>query len=282
MLTKVTVEDIKKYGEFAYHLAQNPAKSSYPTYCDGIKSRADFLDAASRAAASKTSELLLFSIDGDVLGWISYFWIPEDRYLQLSGCNIHRQTEQALAELLERLEISFAGYTAYFGYPGENHEALRFLQEHGFRCTEQSWNHSFFFEGYKPADYASNIEAISRQNFAKFRAVYHADSETYWNCDRIFETLEDWSVFVYNSGGAPIAAIFLTGADGHFEIYGIEFADGIFRKDISRELLKVSFCACKRQGAKYMTYFCKEEEKRLLNELGFKCVGQYVLYTKAL
>ncbi len=31
-----------------------------------------------------------------------------------------------------------------------------------------------------------------------------------------------------------------------------------------------------------MTYLCKEEEKHILAELGFKCVGQYVLYSKTL
>ncbi|MCR2046202.1 hypothetical protein NSB25_02770 [Acetatifactor muris] len=37
MLIKATVEDIKKYGELAYSIAMNPAKSCYPTYVDGIK-----------------------------------------------------------------------------------------------------------------------------------------------------------------------------------------------------------------------------------------------------
>ena len=71
MLIKATVEDIKKYCEFAYSLALNPAKSCYPTYADGIKTKSDFLDAAERAVANRTSELLLFSIDGNVEGWIS-------------------------------------------------------------------------------------------------------------------------------------------------------------------------------------------------------------------
>ncbi len=32
--------------------------------------------------------------------------------------------------------------------------------------------------------------------------------------------------------------------------------------------------------ALYMTYFCGEDEKLVLSKLGFKCVGQYVLYIK--
>ena len=40
MLMKATAEDIKKYGEWAYSLALNPIKSGYPTYGDGIKTKA--------------------------------------------------------------------------------------------------------------------------------------------------------------------------------------------------------------------------------------------------
>ena len=90
MLIKATLEDIKKYGEFAYSLALNPAKSCYPTYADGIKTKTDFFKAAEGAIAKETYELLLFSMDGNIEGWISYYWIPEDKYLQLYEFNISR------------------------------------------------------------------------------------------------------------------------------------------------------------------------------------------------
>ena len=148
MLMKATAEDIKKYGEWAYSLALNPIKSGYPTYGDGIKTKADFLDAAKRAVAGETSELLMFRMDGNVEGWLSYFWISEDKYLQLDGFCINRGTHQALTELMDMLGTRFTGYTAYFGYAGENRDAIEFLQAHDFKCIEQAWNHSFFFDGY--------------------------------------------------------------------------------------------------------------------------------------
>ena len=175
MLIKATPEDIKKYGEFAYSVALNPKKSCYPTYADGIKTKTDFFKAAERAIAKETYELLLFGIDGKVEGWISYYWIPEDRYLQLYEFNINRGTKQALAELLKTIETKLAGYTAYFGFPGDNQEAIHFLSEHGFQCIEQDWNHSFFFDGYTAKEHDDCIEKIFRYNFDKFRRVYHED-----------------------------------------------------------------------------------------------------------
>lgn len=280
MLIKATDEDIKKYGDFVYQLALNPEKSCYPTYADGIKTREDFFHAAERAIARETYELLLFHIGENVEGWISYYWIPDDKYFQLTAFNINNGAEQALAELIEIIETKFIGYTAYFGFPGDNLDAIKFLVEHGFRCIEQDWNHSFFFDGYTANEYSPCVEKVTRHNFDKFRMVYHADPETYWNADRIFEMIDDWTIFVYNQGDSSMAAVFLHGDDNYYEIVGLEFVDGVFDEDMFRELLKASLGACKRLGAKYMTFFCGEDEKSVLNELGFQCVGQYVLYIK--
>ncbi|MGM9681447.1 MAG: hypothetical protein ACI3XR_08075 [Eubacteriales bacterium] len=282
MLIKATLEDIQKYGESVYNTALNPVRSSYPTYRDGIKTKSDFFCDAERAVKKDTSELLLFRMEGNVEGWISYFWIPKDKYLQLTACHINCGTAQALTELLDWLETHFAGYTAYFGFPGENREAMKFLQAHAFKCIEKDWNYSLFFDDYELKNGVSCVERITRRNFDKFRTVYHAEPETYWNCDRIYETLDDWIIHVYIRANMPVATAFLTGDKEHYEIFGIEFVNGVFQESMLRELLTASLNECKRLGAKYMTYFCKEEEKHILQELGFKGIGQYVLYIKEL
>ena len=278
MLIRAAMEDVERYGEMAYALALDPGRSSYPTYGDGVKTKADFLEAARRAVHGEASELLLFSLDGAVEGWISYFWLDEDRYLQIDSCNIRRGAERALTELMDRLEARFAGYAVYFGVPGENGEAVRFLPNHGFRCAERAWNCVLLFEGYAPGRSARHVERISRENFDRFRAVYHAPDDAYWNCDRIYETLEKWTIFVYSEGEAPAAAAFATGRGGHFEIFGMEFADGVFREGALCEVLTALLDECKRVGAKDMTCFCSAMERRVLRALGFRCVGEYILY----
>lgn len=282
MLIKASIEDVVKYGELVYSLTLDPAKSSYPTYADGIKTKADFLRAAQQSAAGEMSELLLFRVGTAVEGWISYFWIPEEKYLQLTSFSVCHGTQQALAELLDMLESRFPGYTAYFGYPADNRDAAVFLTGHGFQCIEQAWNHSFFFDGYTPEERSPRVETITRKNFQKFRAIYHPDAETYWNADRIFDALDRWMVFVYSPAASPTAALFLTGDNGHFEIYGTAFSREGFDKAALRELLAAALDECKCAGAKYLTYLCPDREKPVLARLGFLCVGQYVLYVKDL
>lgn len=241
MLAKAALQDIEKYGNMVYELSLNPAKSSYPTYTDGIKTKADFLERATKAAEEEASELLPFVLAGNIEGWITYFLIPEDKYLQLTGCNINRGLTQALTELLALLESRFEGYTLYFGFPSENQDAASFLQSHGFQRIEDEWNHSFFFDSYHPMKQVQNIEKISKNNFG------------------ILETIDNWTIFVYNEGETPAATIFLQGNQGHYEIFGMNFADGEFKENVFREIIK-----------------------HVLSELNFRCAGQYVLYIKTL
>lgn len=279
MLIKASVEDIEKYGDLVYHLALDPKKSSYPTYADGIKTKSDFLSDAQGAATKEHDELLLFYIDGKVEGWISYYWIPKEKYLQLTGLHINRGTKLALTELLELLEKKFVGFTAYFGFPSENQEATQALAERGFQCIEKDWNHAFSLAEYPPMKCSDLVETIIRDNYDLFRTVYH-DNGAYWNAERIFEALDAWTIFVYRREGMPIGGIYFTDDNGSCEVFGCEFFDGVFRKEVFRELVNAALCACKRHGAKYLTYFCGDEEKPVLGEMGFRCIGQYVLYTK--
>lgn len=291
MLRKATAEDIVEYGDFVYGLALDQTRSAYPTYADGIKTREDFLACARKAVVEETSELLLFC-QGDIPeGWIQYFWIPEDHYLQCTACNIRQGTAQALGELLKLLKADFPGYTFYFGFPSCNEEAVCFLQANGFQCVEKAWNNSFFFEEYQrlqPNENAvdetivdNHIVRIGRGNFDEFRAVYQPDEEAYWNCDRILECLEDWVIYGYRAEESLAGAVYFRGNQEYYEIYGMEFAGEKYQDQVCRGLLAATLKHCRRAGARYLTYLCDSCEDALqkaVQEAGFHCVGGYVCY----
>ena len=79
---------------------------------------------------------------------------------------------------------------------------------------------------------------------------------------------------------SPVAAAFSTGSAGYFEIYGVKFTSETRQSHIISELLIALLNEYAQMDAKYLTYLCDEAEKDVLSELGFRCVGQYVLYTK--
>lgn len=285
MLRKAGAEDVEKYGDFVYELALDQRRSAYPTYTDGIKSKKDFFADAAKNVAEDTSEVWLFYLEGVLEGWLSYFWIPEERYLQCTACSIRRGTEQALAELLELLKTDFQGYTAYFGFPDMNEEAIRFLRENEFCCLEEAWNNSFYFKEYEFLPEREGIVRINRDNFDVFRKVYRPDGDTYWNCERILESLEAWTVFVYETGSSPVGTVFFQGNNGYYEIFGMEFADGRYREEACSAMLGAALNHCRRAGAEYLTFFCEKSEdavQKAVQELGFRCVGGYVCYSRQL
>ena len=109
MLIPLQEKDFDKYIDFAYELALDPARTFYHVYFDGIKTKADFIAKARRTFTRPTEEILLYQEDGAVEGWLYYFYLPEDRYLQLASSCVRRNMAQALEEL--------SGYLAE-RYPG--------------------------------------------------------------------------------------------------------------------------------------------------------------------
>ena len=94
-------------------------------------------------------ELLLYFSEDKMEGFISYYWIEEEKYLQLHCCDINEGTKQALAELMVYIEERFSGYEFYFGFPKENKEAVEFLQGNGFSCIEDDYDTNIDFATYE-------------------------------------------------------------------------------------------------------------------------------------
>ena len=283
MLTAATLGDVQTYGDWVYDLALDPTKSSYPTYADGIKTRADFGADARRSVTQQNGELLLFSRGGTVEGWIQYFWIPEERYLQLTACSIREGTAQALTELLERLEARFPGYALYFGFPGENTQATAFLAANGFRCIEDDWNYVFDLGGVVPQAVDAHVVRIGRENYGIFRALHdQAGEEMYWNSDRIEEHLDEWSIFAYVRTGEGVGTVFLRTDGGLAEIFGLEFAAKKIDVEACRALLAAALAHTKRLGMKYLMFLGEAALRPVLHALGFRCVGRYCCYVRTL
>ena len=83
MLIPLQEKDFDKYVDFAYELALDPARTFYPVFFDGIKTKEDFIARARKAFSKPEDEILLYQTDGAVEGWLHYYHLPEDHYIQL-------------------------------------------------------------------------------------------------------------------------------------------------------------------------------------------------------
>lgn len=138
MLRKLKETELDKYMDFAYTLALDQSKSSYPTYTDGIKTKEDFTQSAKDAFSREDEEILLFEEDGEVHGWIHYYVLKEDDYLKIQVFNVESGVERAIDEFISYVTEKYADCTVYFGLPKANQNAISHLQKSGFTKNEES------------------------------------------------------------------------------------------------------------------------------------------------
>ena len=100
MLRSLNENEFDRYIDFAYELALDPTRSGYPTYTDGIKTKADFIEHSKRSLADERDGILLYERDGKVCGWIRYFTEPDEKYMQTDAFNIESGTRDALHEFI--------------------------------------------------------------------------------------------------------------------------------------------------------------------------------------
>ena len=280
MLRTCTKEEFDRYIDFAYDLATDLTKSGYPTYCDKIKTKETFIDNAHKAFERDTEEMLLFVLDGQVQGFIQYYLIPEDRYLQLSLFNINTATDVALSEFLEYIGGRYGGYDVYFGLPAENRSAAEFLAGRGFECIENDYNNTAFLDEIVPVSDETGLTRICKENYPIFETLHNQiEGDMYWNSERMLADLDDWVVFVKERDGRPAGAVYYrTARDGWFEIFGIDIDQDRHDPELFRELLGGAVSDAKNNNGKFITFFCDEEYEEITKQCGFFCVGNYLCF----
>ena len=284
MLNSCTEQEFRKYVDRVYEIALDQSRSGYPTYSDGIKTKEMFIERAGKAFQRDTEEILLFEYESKVEGWIHYYRLPEDNYLQTVSFNIAVHTEQALEEFLTYVGERFKGDDVFLGFSTKNIKAINYLAAHGFERIEESWNNTLYFDRYRKVPEGCGIVRIDKENYAAFRELHsEVEGDMYWNSDRIYEDIEHWMIFVKIEDGQTLGCVYyMLDDDGWFEIYGLDMKGGRFDPKLFRELMGKALNAAEEINGKYMTMFCEAEEQPYIGEFGFECVGGYVCYKKEL
>lgn len=283
MLRKLKEIEFDKYIDFAYSLALDQSKSSYPTYTDGIKTKEDFIQSAKDSFSREDEEILLFEEDGEVHGWIHYYVLKEDNYLQIQVFNVERGVECAIDEFVSYVTAKYAGCTMYFGLPKVNQEAVSHLQKRGFTKEEESIVGVMHFDTYQLKAEAAGIVPVTRENYAEFAGIHNQrDEGMYWNTERILENLDKWHCYLHYKNSALVGTIYYTCYDTMLEIFGVDYVEKNFDEETFRALLTKVLNDGKKMNSGHLTFFHEEEEHAVVDELGFEDIGTYVLYSRLL
>ena len=103
MLRVCREKEFYQYADLAYELAIDKTRSAYPSYSDGIKTKAMFLTRSKKAFTRDNEEILLFEDEGIIKGWIHYYWLADDKYISTVSFNIANHFARALDEFIKLL-----------------------------------------------------------------------------------------------------------------------------------------------------------------------------------
>ena len=274
MLVKATKEDIEQYMDFAYSLAMDQTKSGYPLWSDGISTKEEFVDRVWKSYEREDRDILLFVVDGAVEGWIQFFFIQEDRYLQTNGFLINSHTEQALTEFLEYAHAHFPGYDLYLGFPKRNIDAISALQKENCRLIQECYHDIYVFDGADIQAETDGIVRVTESNFSEFSEIYQTDPETYWNAERISQALNEWLIYLLYRKDTVMGYICARNGD----VVSLGYRDNMFDKSVYKALATVIMRDVQAEGYKHLIFFNDAESQSAALELGFSCVSEYVLY----
>lgn len=283
MLSKAQKADLRLYGESAYTISQDLSKSAFPTYVDGIKTKADFFEFAQKSFRSTMHEILIYKIGGEFAGWIDYYWLDADRYIGISVFNIRAQPQVALDEFLAYIRSKFSGYRLDFGLPVENIAVRNYFKALGHSPMEISEVFTLDLADYPSGATSAQVYAITPDNFEDFRKL-HAGVEMYWDSNKLWQAISQpqasgWRILGYYADGVLQAAIYFVYSSTMTEVFGLDYAPGT---NVS-VLLPILFSAAKNQakleGQRYICYFAKESERESLENLGMNYITKYELYS---
>lgn len=282
MLQICTKQEFEQYVDYVYEIAIDPTKSGYPSYSDGIKTKEMFIERSSKAFLRDDEEILLFKYEEKVEGWIHYYFIAEDNYLDTVSFNVSEHYEQALLEFEEYVKDRFKGYELFLGYSTKNIKAINYLSSHGYELIEENNNNTCYLDKYEQKNVDGTYIRIDRNNFDLFKVCHdNLEGDMYWDSDHIYDDLDNWVIFVKIENSNTLGCVYYkTANDGWYEIFGIDLKDNIFDKNNFSNLLEVALNNAKSMNGKYMTMFCDDTEEQSAISSGFTFVDKYVCYKK--
>lgn len=279
MLKKPTIAEAETCMDFAYALALDPSRSGYPTYTDGIKTKEDFLECCRYGLTNPNREVLLYLENGQISGWIQAIVEPESEYVEANIFNIAGDYAAALEEFITYCAACYPGYRICMGFPGENRTAIEALTARGWHCEERSYNNVLFFDQYALLPEDDGVTPVTCDNYPIFRTLHESvQGDMYWNADRILDKLDQWKIWTLESHGQADAAIYVRDSGCLMEIYGVDYRDGQYQKEAFSSLVVTALNACKRSGKKHMVFFGDDETQTEILKLGFRCVGEYLMF----
>lgn len=274
MLIPLMIKEKDLYLDFAYKLALDLHKSSYPTFLDGIKTKEDFIRGTNYAFQNDNEEILIFKKNNKVYGWVQYYFIKEENQIATYTFLSEDYHEEMVDEFIIYINNKYPNSSIALGLPVENIRVRTQFLNHHFKLEEKSYNCVLDLNNYSNKEFV-NVIRLEKENFNTFKSIHDKAIGIYWNSQRIYDDFDNWLIYTYHESDKVTSALYCMKEKRFLEIFGIDY-DNIFNKEAFINVLIGFLNDCKKNQDNFICYFSDNfEEITYLQELGFKLIGEY-------
>lgn len=273
MIRKCDKNTFVAYAEYFYQLAQNKKNAAFPLYCDGVKTKEDYLKTVYQSFEREDEDLLIYEKDGKVQGLFQIFFIQEDRYSGVQFAVVNGDFAEALQELLKIIGEKYNGFTFNVYLPEENESGISFFKMKGYEAETEESVFVRSLKNYCSVEYKNDVVQIGADNFYIFEKVHKRfEDGMYWTSDRIYRCLKDWEIFAKDQG-----VVFFNRRSEDAEIFGLEITGK--NTTVAEDLLRAALDSAKNLGARSMYYFSEKSFETAAVNAGFEKLADAYFYT---
>lgn len=261
------------YADYFYQLAQNKKNAAFPLYCDGVKTKEDYLKTVYQSFEREDEDLLIYEKDGKVQGLFQIFFIQEDRYSGVQFAVVNGDFAEALQELLKIISEKYNGFTFNVYFSEENESGISFFKMKGYEAETEESVFVRSLKNYCSVEYKNDVVQIGADNFYIFEKVHKRfEDGMYWTSDRIYRCLKDWEIFAKDQG-----VVFFNRRSEDAEIFGLEITGK--NTTVAEDLLRAALDSAKNLGARSMYYFSEKSFETAAVNAGFEKLADAYFYT---
>ena len=278
MLRKLEDKEFDIYVDMMYELACDYSKSSYPTPNNGIETKESFIAYNKKALSEDNAEILLFCDEDEVLGWINYYFLKDDNYLDTDSMQASSKFDVMLSEFEQFVAEKYPTYDLWLGFSSKNTDATNYVEKHNFTLLDRAHNMILHLDKYNPIKNDELVEELIFEEYEPFSRLHDlvCPDDVYWNSERIKANFDKWKIFTYKSNGELLGSIYLRNS----EIFGVDFTENVYNAKVFESLLIGMVNNFKLVGKDYINYFCNDQELEIVKKVGFNYIDEYKSYLK--
>jgi len=277
-ILKCTLDDLDLIAEFAYTKNKIETERCRPFLANDSIEKIKV--AYTRDIIEKERDILLMYDKDKLIGFTAFFWIPEDKYLQLiRGIYALNNYDLVASNFLNYFKENFRDYKMYTNNAKEHLNYNNFFLSKDFEQLEDA--QLYKLEDYSNGFFSSKIDYLNQTNED---AIYlymnkFIDEDTYWTTERLKNNLDKFIILGYfdkTIKGYIEAQIY---KDNSIEICGLEAESKKIKSELMSALSKISD---EKGFSSIFLYSERKDEIDIAKELNYKYYDSNICFMKQL